>query len=914
MFSKKTSNSKLKNQSNFFIEGYNTIEVNSGRGVCILHKENIETCEIPEINKIYSPSLFLNVKSNNSNVNLGIIYRSPNATAEEDDIVNKQIEQASKSLRNLIIVGDFNHPEINWEHSYTKMKEQHRASKFLFNISKCKLHQHVDKPTHHKPGCKPSLIDLVITKDPDIIENITLSSPLGKSFHSTIFIKTAIKKEIKEKCMIKKYQIDKGNYDKMREQLGATNWEEMLKEANDDVDKAWNDITKEIIDAREKYIPSKLVNTNSTKRKYTLEDSLIHLTRVKRLQYKLYKKYPSQKNYLLYVDARSKVSNYTRNIKRKKEKNIAKDIKSNPKAFYQYISSKTSKKDKISDLEKPDGEITSNDQEKSEVLNNFFTSVFTDEDLNNIPDLDIKKDIQEKSSSAEVTTEEMKKLLEQLKAGKSPGPDQLHPRILKECAKELALPLKLLFDLTMQKGRIPKDWKSAEIKAIYKKKGKKSNPSNYRPVSLTSVVSKLMEKIIKSKLNNHLKTNKLLAKEQYGFVSGRSTDTQLLTSLLNWQKALDEDVPVDVVYMDFKKAFDSVPHIRLVKKLKTYGIEGNLLSWIEDFLSERFQHVKVNNSESQEMPVTSGVPQGSVLGPTLFIFFINDLPSISTVQTKIFADDTKAYSRIENQQDQENLQQTIDLMHDWTEKWQLHFNETKCKILHLGHNNQKFNYFIGKDSNRIKLEETTLEKDLGVHVDKDLTFEQHIDKITKKAASKCARILKNFTYRSQDVLVPIFKTIVRPILEYANSAWSSGLRKNINEIEKIQKSYTKHIFQVKHLGYEQRLEKLKLPSLEYRRFRGDLIQTFKIARNLYDEETVDTLFTFKNDDRLRGHRYKITKFYFNKLQFKHFFTNRVSNHWNNLPSHIVEADSLNIFKNKIDNHFKDKMYTVNFSE
>jgi len=154
-------------------------------------------------------------------------------------------------------------------------------------------------------------------------------------------------------------------------------------------------------------------------------------------------------------------------------------------------------------LEKPDGETTSNDQEKSEVLNNFFTSVFTDEDLNNIPDLNINQDIQTKSSSAEVTTEEMKKLLEQLKAGKSPGPDQLHPRILKECAKELALPLKLLFDLTMEKGCIPKEWKSAEIKAIYKKKGKKSNPSNYRPVSLTSVVSKLMEKIIKAKLNDH---------------------------------------------------------------------------------------------------------------------------------------------------------------------------------------------------------------------------------------------------------------------------------------------------------------------------------------------------------------------------------------------------------------------------
>ena len=558
--------------------------------------------------------------------------------------------------------------------------------------------------------------------------------------------------------------------------------------------------------------------------------------------------------------------------------------------------------------------MTSNDQDKSNILNNFFTSVFTQEDLQDVPDLNINKEVPHKTNSAEVSVEEMKKLLSSMKSGKSPGPDQLHPRILKECATELALPLKILFDLTIKKGKIPKEWKAAEIKAIYKKKGAKSNPSNYRPVSLTSVVSKLMEKVIKAQLNNHLKINNLLANEQYGFVSGRSTDTQLLTSLLHWQQALDQDIPVDIVYMDFKKAFDSVPHVRLIKKLKSYGIEGNLLSWIQDFLKDRTQHVKVNNSESEEKPVTSGVPQGSVLGPTLFIFFINDLPSISTVETKIFADDTKAYCQIKNEQDKRNLQQTIDLMHDWTEKWQLHFNETKCKVLHLGQNNPRHSYFIGKDDKRIELEETTLEKDLGVHIDRNLSFEEHINKITKKAASKCARILKNFTYRSKEVLVPIFKTIVRPILEYANSAWSSGLRKNINEIERIQKSFTKHIYQVKHLNYEQRLEKLNLPSLEYRRFRGDLIQTYKIAKNLYDKETVDSLFKFKENDRLRGHKYKITKYYYNKVQFKHFFTNRVTNHWNSLPSHIVEANSLNIFKNKIDEHFKDIKFSINLSD
>ena len=904
----KNPRTHYKEGGNFIFEGFNTIENNNGRGVCIIHKEEFEISEINDINKLYSPSLFINVKTKISCLNLGIVYRSPNSTTEEDDKVINQIDEASKSLKNLIIVGDFNHPEIDWQHCHTKTQSKHKASQFLFKVNSCRLHQLVNKPTHMKPGCKPSLIDLVLTKDPDVIEKIKLLPPLGKSFHSAITIKTSIQKRRKGKCLVKKYQVDKGDYAGMKKELNEVDWEEKLTKT-DNVDEAWNKFAEEIHKARDKFIPTKTVNTNSTHKKtYVLEDSLVHLTRLKRIQYKIYKKYPSRQNYLLYTNARKNVTKYTRKAKRQRERKIAKDIKSNSKAFYQFLSSKISKKDNISELKKKDGTMTESDEEKSTELNEFFASVFTKEDLNEIPELERShKDIKT-ANSAEVSISEMKKLLEGTKPDKSPGPDDLHPRILKECANELAYPLKVIFDLTMKTGKIPQEWKQAEIRAIYKKKGAKSDPSNYRPVSLTSVVCKLMEKIVKKQLNQHLKDNNLLAAEQYGFVSGRSTDTQLLTSLAHWQKALDEDIPVDVVYMDFKKAFDSVPHVRLLNKLKSYGIEGHLLSWIKDFLGNRSQFVKVNNAKSNQRPVTSGVPQGSVLGPTLFIYFINDLPLVSSVNTKIFADDTKAYSRIESENDKVNMQETIDKMYEWTQRWQLMFNETKCKVLHLGQNNEGHAYYIGNGNNRIRLEVTELEKDLGVYVDKHLNFEEHINKITSKAASKCARILKNFSYRNKEVLVPIFKTIIRPILEYANSTWCSGLKKNKAEIEKVQRIYTKNIYQVKHLSYEDRLKRLQLPSLEFRQFRGDLIQTYKIARNIYDQETVANLFSFSKSERLRGHRYKITKFYFNKVQYKHFFTNRVTNHWNNLPSHIVEADSLNSFKNKIDEHFKDIMY------
>ena len=227
-------------------------------------------------------------------------------------------------------------------------------------------------------------------------------------------------------------------------------------------------------------------------------------------------------------------------------------------------------------------------------------------------------------------------------------------------------------------GCIPSQWKNAEVRPIFKK-GDKSNPENYRPVSLTSVICKLFEKFIKEALNNHLINNNILSKEQFGFVSGRNTITQLLVTLNDWMHDLDNDNCVDAAYMDFRKAFDTVPHQRLITKLKSYNIKGPILNWIISFLSDRSQFVKINNSTSNNLKVSSGVPQGSVLGPTLFIYFINDLPNVNiNSNIKIFADDTKAYNSIKDLEDVKKLQNVIDEMYLWTQKWLLKFNKNKC--------------------------------------------------------------------------------------------------------------------------------------------------------------------------------------------------------------------------------------------
>ena len=470
----------------------------------------------------------------------------------------------------------------------------------------------------------------------------------------------------------------------------------------------------------------------------------------------------------------------------------------------------------------------------------------------------------------------------------------------------------MLFNKTIQDGVLPKSWKDAEVKPIYKK-GRKDLPGNYRPVSLTSILCKLFETFVRDALYNHLIENSLLSDVQYGFCKKRSTVSQLLVTVNEWLSYIDKKVPVDAAYLDFRKAFDSVPHQRLLSKLHGYGIRGNTYDWISSFLSDRHQYVNINNNLSKRVPVTSGVPQGSVLGPVLFIYYINDLPDAVKCLLKLFADDSKAYMPILMASQHQILQESINNLVTWSDKWLIKFNSDKCKILHLGPNNPKYNYYI-KDNNIITiLKETNLERDLGVNIDPNLTFDSHITSVIKNARRMSGLLLRTFTYKSPIILIPLFKSMVRTPMEHAGVVWSPYKKKYINNLEKIQRHFTKQILGMKNLTYHERLTRIKLPSLEYRRFRGDLIETYKILHSLYDPLTTRSLLTVDSQSKTRTNGLKLKKNRVNLKQYQMFYTNRIQTHWNKLPRDIVNAKSLNQFKNKIDTHFKAIMFTTNFS-
>ena len=334
--------------------------------------------------------------------------------------------------------------------------------------------------------------------------------------------------------------------------------------------------------------------------------------------------------------------------------------------------------------------------------------------------------VQEILSDIDFSSDDIMKILSNLKADKSPGPDKIHPSVLKECADVLAYPLYLLFRKSLNEGSLPQDWKDGNVTPIFKK-GLKCQVDNYRPVSLTSVICKVMEKVVRNALLNHLMENSLLADNQHGFVPGRSCVNQLLEVLDKWTEILDNGSILDAVYLDFSKAFDSVPHKRLLIKLQSYGVEGKVLQWIQSFLSDRRQKVYVSGAGSSWSYVTSGVPQGSVLGPVLFVCYINDMPEVVKSMIYLYADDAKIGRQIVNDSDKDVLQLDLDELEKWAKKWQMKFNPNKCKVMHIGNKDStETPYSVGQGISSEKLSITNEEKYLGVWFDTGLKFSSHI--------------------------------------------------------------------------------------------------------------------------------------------------------------------------------------------
>ncbi|MFZ2538708.1 MAG: reverse transcriptase family protein [Oscillospiraceae bacterium] len=895
-------------QSEFNLVGYNCfcagLDDPSSRGLLIFAKNNIDVSLVDQPSG-FKEHIFMKVKcSNNKNLLICNLYRSPSSSVLNDELLFSLIKQIVRNYQMpIVLVGDFNFSNIQWDSIGDSFVGLGLSEiNFIKTLRENLLEQHIMKPTRQRGKDTPHILDLIISSG-NIVTDIIHESPLGLSDHALLKFQCNLKPNFVNRPL--KFKFDKGDFPELNKYF-TREWDKELGDVG--VNDMWTTFKDIVHDGMLMFIPrsSGQEHNNGKKSKFYPYSKELH--GMIRRKHRLWNRWIETKRETIhseYNKIRNQVKEVSRNLIKQQQDNIAVLCKNNPKKFWQYVKSKSVNNTTVGDLKWLDQNglerVAEQDIDKAIALEDFFSSVFTEEGDGDFDTLNIPTVLGDMSDLI-ISEELIKSKLSKLKIDKSPGLDLLHPRVLVECKETLAEPLKLIFTKSLLTGCVPDDWKSAEVVALYKK-GPRNDRGNYRPVSLTSVCCKVQESLIRDHIMNFLVKNNLLSNRQYGFIKGRSTMLQLLHMLDKWTTYLEEGGQVDAIYTDFEKAFDKVPHKRLISKLHSYGLNSALVNWIKSFLCNRKQRIRVNGSYSGWGRVTSGIPQGSVLGPILFLLYINDLPDFCEKDSGIylFADDAKLYKHVTVLDDNNKLQTSLNALQEWSDKWLLKLNINKCKIISFGRNvDDSYKYFITKDQNNIQLVRESNMNDLGVTLDSKLNFSGHIQSKINKAFSMVGLLKRNFSNISVSSFVLLYKSMVRSHLEYCNSVWAPYRLGDIEDIERVQKRATKILPGLKGLSYVERLKKCNLCTLRFRRVRGDMIETYKILTGKYDQAVVPNFIYYSGSNVTRGNSMKINTARTRYDLRKYYFTNRVINIWNSLPNNIVTSDTLNQFKNKLD--------------
>ena len=866
------------------------------RGICVYVSHRLKVAEV-SLDAVVLEHLWVRISLRGSDsLLIGCLYRSPSSDPGECTCQLRQLfQQASSQSTHLVIVGDFNFPHIDWETGMSLAPDSTGSHLFLEALHDHFLFQHVRQPTRYRLGETPNILDLVLSNEEDMVRNIEFLPGLGSSDHVILQFSVACYSVIRPDPFPFHTRT---NYELLNNELKACDWSLMDDMEVEDAHQFFKDSLAEAI-------------TKSSKRRKARPKRSLYMNRkafqLRKRKQSLWGAYCQSQNPLdhaRFVRCRNDLRGLTRKLRKEHEQKLAAAIKGNPKAFWRYASSRLRTRSRVEDLKDVGGRVASSNQEKADMLSDFFCSMFTAEEEGDLP---TPPHIFNGTAlvDVDVSPQKVEAKLSALKPNSSPGPDGIHSRVLREASSVLAGPLSTLFRKSIDSKKLPADWKSGEITPIHKK-GDRRNPANYRPISLTAIPCKVLESIVRDHLLEHLMSADLMHPSQHGFLPRRSCTTQLMEVMEAWTAAVEEGDPVDVVYLDFAKAFDSVPHQRLLCKLESHGISGKLLDWIAAFLVGRQQRVMIQGSKSAWAPVTSGVPQGSVLGPTLFTIFVNDIPTQVDSSVQLFADDTKLYRRVSDGKN--SLQADIDALVNWSEEWLLPFNASKCKVMHVGSQNPEQSYHL----KNVPVEVVEEEKDLGIIVDSHMKFKHQASAAVSKASQMLAVVRRSFANIDQFTLPLLFKTIVRPHLEYGNSIWGPFNKGDQKLVERVQRRATKMVDSVRRLSYPERLRQLGLPSLHYRRRRGDMIAVYQVLHGGMDVPP-DLLPTRNDSGRTRGHPWKLDKPRATTLTRRNSFSVRTINDWNALPASVVSAESLNAFKARLDRHWANKMYDTPFT-
>ena len=799
----------------------------NGGGVLIAVRTNLKSFIVPELTTdceiIWAGVKLLGRKT----LYLCSYYRPK--TSDEPSF-NKLRDSLARAMQipnvSILMGGDFNFPGWDWNtltlKPGTKCTDLH--NKFRDLLHDHNLHQLVLETTRtdKKKGTSNTL-DLLITNNPHLVPRVEVIP--GLSDHDIPYCEFAINlPRIKQAPrLISLY--NKANLDAMRKDMSELHDELDRIKDNLTTEELWTRFKDTLTTSVQANVPQKKARTKTSKPWITAE-----IRKIAKRHERVYKKKKKQSLPELEKEQKELRRQKQRMVRRSywdyvnrtltKDNESSDETKARPnKKFYSFIKHQRSSNCGVAPL-KVEGQLVTDPTAKAETLNRQFQSVFsegrhyTDEEFSakckmtgNPPD-NILSDI-------EVKEEGIKKLLAKLNPHKAVGPDKISPRILRDLAEEIAPILTIIYQSSLNTGHVPSDWRNANVAPIFKK-GEHYDPANYRPVSLTSIPCKILEHVIVSALMSHLEKQNILRTEQLGFRKFRSCETQLLNFTDELYTTIEKGNQADVIIMDFAKAFDKVNHSLLIHKLKHYGVQGQVLNWIAAFLKDRHQSVIVDGASSSQVSVQSGVPQGSVLGPTLFLAYINDLPEDLSSLTKLFADDTAVYRLKATQTDINLLQEDLQKLETWEQSWDMSFHPGKCTTLPVtrARNPKKNNYILHDHS----LEIVDKSKYLGVTLTSDLTWDLHINAICAKANKSLGFLRRNLKIPAISLKESAYKTFVRPILEYACTVWDPHTQDNISKLEAVQRRAARFVVNRYHntSSVTNMLNQLQWPSLQHR--------------------------------------------------------------------------------------------------
>ena len=695
----------------------------------------------------------------------------------------------------LILTGDFNCPGIDWLAC--------PPTPGTVNVSICeKLIQITNdnglKQVQAEPTMGDAVLDLVFTNNESLIDSIAVIPGVSTANeHAAVVTDLKLRAERTKSAPHKVHLWKSVNWENIKSKTRAFTQKFLVDHQNSTAEVQNSAIQDHIEKIIAKDIPTKLTKPRCDQ-PWINRELKLKCRKKQRLYIKwrkakgnkkeareAYKKFHHQVS----IDLRKARNNYvagilTEGLERKSQK-----------PFWRYIKSQRTESTGVAPL-KDKGIIHSEPLKKSQILANQFASVFTDDtkDVNSTttlqgPSIPSMPDIVFSVNGVE-------SLLKGVDPKKASGPDTIPCTLLNKLHHELAPCYTLLFQTSYDTGVVPEIWRTAWVSPVFKK-GDKCCAINYRPVSLTCVPCKLMEHIVVSNMRTHFDNHGILTPFQHGFRKNHSCESQLLVTTHDLQKRLDRKETVDISVLDFSKAFDVVPHKRLVSKLRLYGVHGKNSAWVESFLTNRTQSVIVEGVRSHSGTATagdavlSGVPQGTVLGPLLFLVYINDLPSVLDPNTtcRLFADDCLIYRSIKGQEDKLVMQKDLESLHDWGVQWGLRFNVSKCNMMHFSRSQEKpcrF-YTLGGEVMSSKLEAQYLGVTLSTRYGtKSSPWKAHIDSIAGKAQQKLGFLRRSLRGCPHSLREAGYSSLVRSSLEYAGAVWDTTVGTEVDKLEMIQ--------------------------------------------------------------------------------------------------------------------------------